>query len=413
MADMQNLFPNKGQFDLLNANVAAIAAANASTIFADYGAIARIVRQGLGPQFFQIGDQINVKYKDPTNGETVYDWPFNVVHHGNVTLKDGEVVPGMFLQAHYCSSVTVMFDQSEALYYCTDVLPAGTYNFTIGSNWGDAGNVVSGKSYYFTTTQPVPAGGQVRIGRANEADSWSAPDNAPSTWKVHTYASPSAAETIETGLTLTEGAQGTSLGTTTTSIKYGADGINNLHRAGYGYNRWGQSGIRQYLNSKAAAGAWWTPQNNFDRPPAQLATYPGFLTGFEDDFLAVLKPIKVTTALNTTSDSDIGTSEDTYDTFFLASLQQQYIQPQASGVEGDTWEYWRRAVGSTSPVPQWQEGAFPITYAINAKTSAQHVRLRSADRSDASHTWYVSTTGTVYHVNAAWACRFSPACVIC
>ena len=414
MADIQNLFPNKEQLDVLNANLAAIAAAKSDTIFTDYSAIARIVRQGFGPQYFQIGDQINVKYTDPTNSETVYDWPFDVVHHGNVTLEDGEVVPGMFLQAHYCSPYGVMFDQSEALYYCSDALPAGTYNFTIGSTWGESGNVVAGKSYSFTTTQQVPAGGQVRVGKATESDPWSAPDTSPSAWKVHTYASPSATETIETGLALTEGAQGTSLGTTTTEILYGNEGINNLYRAGYGYNRWSQSGIRQYLNSNAAKGAWWTPKNNFDRPPAQLPTYPGFMAGLEEDFLAVLKPVKVTTALNTKSDSAIGTSEDTYDTFFLASLQQQYITPQLADVEGETWEYWKRAVGSTSPVQWYQDGAFPKTYAINAKTSAQDVRLRSASRTGAAYPWYVNSSGGVIsYYGATWAGRFSPACVIC
>lgn len=410
--DIQNLFPNKAQFDLLNANVAAIAAANASAVFADYNAIARIVRQGLGPQFFQIGDQINVKWK-PDDSGTEYDWPFNVVHHGNVTLEGGEVVPGMYLQAHYCSSLGIQFDQSEALYYCADTLPAGTYNFTIGSTWGDKGYVVTGKTYSFTTTQSIPAGGQVRIGRANEADSWDAPDNAPSTWRVHTYASPSATDPLETNLTLTEGAQGTSLGTTTDSIKYGDSGINNLQRAGYGYNRWSQSGIRQYLNSKAAAGAWWTPKNNFDRPPAQLAANRGFMAGFEDDFLAVLKPVKVTTALNTISDSEIGTSEDTYDTFFLASLEQEYITSQSSGIEGEVWEYWKRAIGSTSPAPWHQNGAVPITYAINSKTSAQYVRLRSADRGNAYSTWYVYDSGQVHSNISTWGSRFSPACVIC
>lgn len=411
MADIQNLFPNKDQFDLLNANIAAIAAANSSAVFADYNAISRIVRQGLGPQFFQIGDQINVKYRDPTNSETVYDWPFNVVHFGDVTLQDGEVVPGMFLQAHYCSPFESQFDQSEALYYCSIALNPGTYCFTIGTDWGTY--CKAGTTYHFTTTQQIPAGGQVRIGRANESDPWAAPDNAPSTWKVHTYASTSSTEPLETGLTVTEGAQGTSLGTTTTNIKYGDTGINNLQRSGYGYNRWSQSGIRQYLNSKGAAGAWWTPQNNFDRPPAQLATYPGFMAGFEDNFLDVLKPIKVTTALNTISDSEIGTSEDTYDTFFLASLQQQYIQPQLSGAEGDTWEYWRRAVGSTSPAPRLKDGAFPLTYAINGKTSAQFVRLRSASRSNATYAWLVGSSGYVFTSHSAWAYRFSPACVIC
>ena len=122
-----------------------------------------------------------------------------------------------------------------------------------------------------------------------------------------------------------------------------------MQRAAYGYNRWSQSAIRQQMNSDAAAGSWFTPQNPYDRRPDQLASLRGMKAGFDEGFLNILKPVKVTTALNTVTDDQIGASEDTFDMFFLASLEQEYIQPQASGVEGQYWEYWKRRLGLTNP----------------------------------------------------------------
>lgn len=395
---------------LSNTYLAAIANGRA---LGTYERISEVVRSGLAPKVFAIGDQINAKWTD-TVSNTEYEWPFNVTHFGDVTLEDGEVVPGMFLQAHYCSPFGVMFDQNEALYYTTEDLPAGTYYFTIGTTWGS--NCVKDSVYYFTTTKEIPAGGQIRVGQSNEAVLWAAPDTAVSNWRIHTYSSPSSVTPLETGLILsawTSDVGGTDLGTTTSELKYADSGINNLQRAGYGYNRWSQSGIRQYLNSNAAAGGWWAPQNNFDRPPQQLVSCPGFLSGFEEDFLNILKPVKVTTALNIVSDPEIGTQEDTYDTFFLASLEQQFITPQLSGVEGEAWEYWKRATGSTETIKTGVAGAFPLTYAINAKTSAQTVRLRSAYRSTASTAWIVTSSGYVGSTYAGSASRFSPACVVC
>ncbi len=393
-----------------NAYLAVLAKDSIEAAITDYASIQRIVRAGLASKVFEVGDQINVSWTNEVSG-TTYEWPFDVVHFDDVELADGETVPGMYLQAHYCSPFGVQFDQTEANYYCGEALPAGAYFFTVGTSWGSY--FVPDTSYYFTTTVDIPAGGQIRVGAKSESTAWAGGDTAVSSWRVYTYESSSATDTLESGLELTEGTSGTSLGTAKTTDDYADSGINNLARAGFGYNRWSQSGIRQYLNSSAAIGEWWSSQNNYDRPPAQLATYPGFMSGFNDDFLAILKPVKVTTVLNTVSDDQIGTSEDTYDTFFLASLEQQFITPQLSGVEGDAWEYWKRVVGSTETVARQVTGAFPLTYSLNAKTTAQNVRLRSASRSHACNSWDVSSSGSVNNYYAYYAYRFVPCCVVC
>lgn len=391
-----------------------VSASSQATPVATLNEIHEIVRAGEAERVFSIGDQIMLNYNDGTND---YVLPWDIVHFGNVMLQDGETVPGMFIQSHYAMQA-VQFDQNEAFYVVpSEGLAAGTYYITMGNNWGT--HVVSGKSYYWTLTESYSEGDLLQFGTASD-EIGALPDKDPSAWRVKTYkavgSTPAGlAETPTETLTVTEGTSGTSLGTLSASTKYADSGVNNMHRASYGYSRWSQSAMRQFLNSDAVAGAWWTPQNVFDRRPTQLATLRGFMAGFDPEFLNIIKPVKVTTALNTVSDSEIGTSEDTYDTFFPASLEQEYIVPQLSGVEGDYWEYWKRRLGLTSPQASGAVGANAnhIRYAYNAQTSAQTCRLRSAYRGNAYTTWYVSSTGFASNGYAAYSHRCAPACVIC
>lgn len=373
----------------------------------DYKEIQRIVRNGEAADVFNIGDQIIEKW---TNGETEYDMPFDIVHFGIVTNKDGEQVPGMYLQSHY-GLPGVQFDGNEAFWYCSTALTAGTYNVTMGNAWGN--NVVANKTYQFTLTQDVPEGGQLVFTTATSTTG-ALSDQAPANWRVRSYVSSNETTHIEM-VEVTEGSDGTSLGTLSSSTKYGTSGLNNMQRSAYGYNRWSQSGIRQWLNSKAVKGEWWTEQNVYDRPPDQLTTLDGFMVGLNQDFLDVVQPIQVTTALNTTSDSTIGTTETTIDKFFLPSLQQEYVVPQLADVEGEAWDYWKQRLDLSSPQATGNANinANHIRYAIENHTSPQSVRLRSANRGSASSTWNVYSTGCVGSTNAAYASRPAPACVIC
>ena len=180
----------------------------------------------------------------------------------------------------------------------------------------------------------------------------------------------------------------------------------------YGYNRWSHSAMRQWLNSKAGVNAWWTAQHKGDVKPAELTTKTGFLTGFDDDFLSCLTPIKIVTVPNTISEPDKNTAtEITYDKIFLPSMEQMYCAPQASG-EGDYWEYWKRASGRTTPCAQWQTYPEMITYAIENHNSAQNVRLRSAYRGNSCSTWCVYSSGSVNNSAANDSMRCAPACAI-
>ena len=399
-----------------NMLLAQLVTASGATPVATLQEIHRIVQAGEAPNVFSIGDQLMLNYNDGTNSHVL---PWDIVHFGNFMLQDGETVPGMVLQSHYAMEAC-QFDQNEAFYVVpAGGLAAGAYYITMGNAWGT--HVVSGKSYTFTLTESYSEGDQLQLGSASSQVSGLS-DNAPSTWRVRTYkasgSTPAglAASPTET-LELTEGTTGTFLGTLSSSTKYGVSGMNNMQRSGYGYNRWGQSALRQRLNSAAAANGWFTPQNPYDRAPDQLSTLRGFKAGFDEAFLNIIKPVKVVTALNTVTDDEIGASEITYDTFFPASLEQEYIVPQASGVEGDYWEYWKQRLGLTSPQAQGSGGTNPlhIRYGFDAKTTAQYCRLRSANRGHATNTWIVNSSGYAnnYGSAASAAYRCAPACVIC
>lgn len=360
----------------------------------DWPKIVDIVQKGLAPVMFNIGDQIIETYTDPDTN-TQYTIPLDVVKFGTVYDEAGVEHDGMFLQCHYAMPLGVQFSNYQAFYYAENGLAAGTYYITWGNNWGS--NVVNGKSYCFTLTAAVPAGGQLSGFEA-------APDQAPSNWRVKSWASPSATTPLET-VTVTEGTTGTFLGTISSSVKTAE--LNCMQSMGYGYNRWSQSAVEQYLNSQGTN--WWSPKSNFDRRPDQY-NKKAFLGGWSADFLNVLKKIKVQTSANTVVDS--GVTDTTYDKFFLPSLEQIYVEPQASGVEGEYWPYWKERTGASSP--QAQYGTYPerITYQIENHSQAQHVRLRSAYRGTTSGTWSVYSSGYVNYGYASLAYRFAPACVI-
>ena len=382
-----------------------IAIAQAPIDITDFEQIRQIVQLGLAQQYFKIGDQIVVQW---SNGSSTYDMPWDVVSFGAATDGDGVVHNNaMWLESHYALP-GVQFSGNNAFYVPTAEMPIGTYYFTMGNSWGS--NVVAGKIYEFTTTKKIPANGQLVLGTATSNTS-GLPDTAPANWRVRTFANGAQADPDEI-LTLTEveSSSGTDLGVLSSSTKFSTSGINNMQRSAYGYNRWSVSAIRQWLNSSAGVGQWWTQKYAHDHRPDQLASMQGFEAGLPAEFISIVQPVKMTTALDTVSDVDIGTSEDTVDRFFLASLQQESCQPQVADIEGAAWQYWIDRLGKTQA--QYETLPAHIRYSISSHSSAQSVRLRSAYRGYASYTWFVYSSGTVYYNTATAAYCPAPACVI-
>ena len=391
------------QIGQLNANVRhqnalleVMAAEQLAQVTENFDEIVELVEDGLAPDVLHIGSQINLEWTDVASN-TKYIVPHDIVHYGDVELDDGEVRHNsMFLSWHYCTPFGMPFDADEAFYYAETALPAGTYSVTMGLNWGTY--VVNNKTYKFTLTRDVPAGG--RLAGFNAA-----PDTAATNWRVKSY---DANFTLIEEVTPVEGSGGTSLGTFTEA---GSATLNSIHAVAYGLNRDRDGALRQWLNSEAGVGAWWTPQHNFDMPPAEASSKAGFLSGYAPEIRQHFARTKIRTAKNTVSFD--GTFDEYYDRVFSPSKEQIYNTPQIAG-EGEYWEYWKRALGLTSP-SQNHPTTYPAykIYAINAKTSAQLVRLRSAYRGSALYTWYVHSGGYVYNASPArYAHRALPSLVI-
>jgi hypothetical protein len=98
--------------------IAAIISATGTYDYSDCNKIKNLVRLGIAEKALPVGSQIVTNWTDKAANVT-YVAPWDIVHYGNVTLQDGEIVPGMFLQWHYATPFGVQFDNYEAFYYAT------------------------------------------------------------------------------------------------------------------------------------------------------------------------------------------------------------------------------------------------------------------------------------------------------
>ena len=358
----------------------------------DYNKFSERINQKL----YDYGDQLADKWTD-TAGNKEYEFPWHISHFDTEELEDGEQIQGTYLEAHYTTPFGLQFS-NRAFLRCPNGLAAGTYNVTLGAKWGN--NAVKDTTWKFTLTQAVPEGGSV-------AGFTQMPDVAPSNWKATSYAADGITkiETVAISSGTTE--DGTNLGTMNLDTRNGD--LNSMQEAAYGWNRWKYSAARQWLNSEQPKGKWWTPQDDWDVAPDQLATKDGFLRGLPENMLRAIKTVKVVTYTNTVQDG--GEADVTYDKVFLPSLEQMYYNPQISG-EGNAHEYWKRRSGSKTKLPQYQALPRMVTYAVENHTSPQGVRLRSASRVVASYPWYVNSSGNASGDGATTAYRFAPLVVI-
>lgn len=356
--------------------------------------IKNAVRLGLGETLFPVGYEFTIT--DSVTG-AVIAWV--VRGHDHHTAANGKLTHTMTLEAKYVygsangTYKTLVFDATEALYYAADGLAAGTYNFTVANQaWYAADN---GKTYQFTLTNAVPAGGQIVLSMTYNA--------ALEGKSVKTYSSATSTAAIETA-TLTEGSEGTSLGTTDGN----SDNVNHMHRAIFGSNNYAQSAARQWLNSSAAAGAVWTPTNIFDRPPSWNTSYSGFMRGLPADFLAVVEPAKIPCRTNSIFEVDsldgteyaINQVYELQDKFFLLSRPEMYgAWDENTRKDGTLLEYYD---GLTDTERKKYDAA----------GSAHHCWLRSPTPGSAGSERRVEPSGALGNGGAPSATGVAPACII-
>ena len=381
-----------------NAAIDLLASDKRADLVTDVAGVAQLAWNGELLEVMDYGDEIHPEWVD---GETHYNPAMNLCHEADAELEDGETIHGCFFEWDKTTPTGVPFDETEAICYFDGTETPGDYYITISIAYGNGW--VAGKSIQITLSEAPAEGDQLVIDCGKNSDN---NPTAGRTWNIYAKGSTTSKQTGTTS----EGTSGTKLGETSSLDSLHTNGkINAPGRVVYGYNRWAQSALRQWLNSGAAAGGWWTPQNDWDRPPAVAATLAGFLAGYAEEVKQYFKPIKFVTVTN---NGDGNTDDITYDKVFLSSLEQMYCVPQFSGKEGEYWEYYKRLLGRTTPAPTSSTYPRLKKYALNAPTSAQYCFRRSADRHSASHVWYVSTSGSVYALSAYNAYRCAPSVFI-
>lgn len=341
-----------------------------------------LVRAGLASKVFSIGDQFVCQ-----KGSSNIIWDVIGIDHD--TPADRRFTHSMTLQLHDCLPSIMQLDAPEALYYAENGLSAGIYNFTIQSGYDETYG--GGKTYQFTLAQAVPAKGQLTFGWAQNAQAVNA--------KITSYDEDMVQ--IEQ-VSVSEGSGGTSLGTTDgNSIN-----VNHIDRVRYGSNNYGESAIRQFLNSSASAGSVWEAKNKFDRPPLWNADTAGFMSDLDSDFLAVIGKSNKVTALNSLTDG--GGSVTLDDKFFLLSRSEVFGGDEVGTVdEGSAYPYYSN-YSDLSEAGWSVDGGRTKYNGANAGTWW----LRTPLTSSGYYLRYVDTTGRIGYYSAYIRLGIAPACNI-
>lgn len=307
--------------------------------------IQRQVKTGHAADLYDIGDEFVCNYT-AANG-TVYEFPWVVAAFRDVYWENDPIPhPGMILEAKFGTLESVQFDAPESTTVSTEETTAQEGWYYWGLTSG------SYTALNLSAGDPIPHGDYGSIVKC---------------------------------------------------------GVNHLDVVRYGYNRYLYSAQRQWLNSAADVGGWWTAQHLGDVAPSQLNTYKGFMAGLDEDFLAVINPVKIQVATNTVTDG--GVTDVMYDRFFMPSIEEMYGSPQAAGIEGEFFPYWKEKTGLTAPSNAANNGR--IIYALENHNSAHYCRLRSACRGNSHNAWIVTTSGNLDSYYSAYnAYRCAPACVI-
>ena len=379
----------------------------------DWNELRYLVANEVASDIIPVGSVLHEKWVDTrTTVSTEWDYKLRAMHYQKVDTRKASNVPGMMLQSPLALPLSTVFDAFEAFYAVpSGGLAAGTYNVHFEAA---VGKVEAGElDFQFTLTQALEEGAQLCF----DASIYSA---KPSNVVSFATAGASASAAVET-VTCTAGTDGISLGTIpTAAASFDADSpLNIAGRVGYGDNRWAFSAIRQYLNSAAAAGQWWTPQTKWDRPPNYADTTAGHLAGFPEEFVAALTPIKIVTAKPY---CDGGTAQGneayvTYDKVFLPSMEQLYWTAPSYGVpyglEGEPWEYWKDAYGQDSPAALGSTHTEFCLGSYGAETTMRYVFERAATRSTPNSVACCNASATLGNSAAICGYFVAPAYCIC
>lgn len=280
------------KLDTQNALLASIAASDGALPITSWGTVQNIVRMGLAPKVFSVGDTLTCNHEE--FGELC--WNIVGIDHDTPADKSKKHSLTLMLQKPL---VKLPFSEPEALFYCGSEMPIGTYYFTLSNN----------KSYYFTTTMSHYNPNIIFFDNKSK--------------KVMFYSDPLYSTILET-LPATSGTSGSFLGK--------ADGtlLNTSANVLYGNTKWSATSLRQWLSSDKGENEWW----EFNEDKGVLCTPPsflesaGFLHKIDPEFAAVLGAVVKKT-----------NASETKDKVFLPSITELYGSSLKCGNEGAPYPY--------------------------------------------------------------------------
>lgn len=350
------------------------------------------VRLGLGAKLFPVGYEFTTL---DSNTGVMLEWAVRAHDHHKPANKHLTHSMTLELKRLYSNAdgsyVRMEFDAAEAFACAWDEIAPGTYNFTVEGSYYAADN---GKTFQFTLTQAVPVGGQIWLNVAY--------NKSVTTGTIETYTDAKAIEYIEEAV-ITEGNEGTSLGTTD-----GYD-LNHPHRYTRGSNNYAQSAIRQWLNSKESAGNVWQQATYFDVAPSWIDELNGFMHGLPEEFLEVVVPAII--PCRTNSVCEIESLDGTqFNTDELYELEDNYFILSRGEIYG------------TYDNDELQDGTLLDYYdgLTNAEIKkfdnsgvARSAWLRTPFPTNAYNERVVSSsTGYIHSTNASNTYGVAPACII-
>lgn len=407
---MQNIFPNKDQFDTMNILLASIASQQGGISIKNWADVQGLVRQNLHSKAMAVADQLETTRNEKT-------LTFDILDFDKHTPSNKYLSHSLALGLHNVFTYgTIPFCASQLMYYTEGGLPAGNYKFTLDHACYGGTTQYDG-TYMFTLTQAIPADGGFR--HTNSIGGWKnsyAQSDVIGNY-ITTYGARPQRTEVEKSVAVKvwDGTTAcTDLGTfTARSLTYHteADTVNGgkrnfTERQAYGSNRWRDCVYRQWLNSDAEAvpssdtttvSNWWKPATVFDRVPdgAKLA---GFLNGLDPEFVAVLGEIEVKTALCDCDKVDGATYDITHDKVWLQSMTEIFGSNNNGIAEGSQLAYW---VGASDADRIKYEGS-----------TARYWWLRSPSPTNAVYVRSVYTSGVLDSGNASGAYGVVPACCI-
>ena len=181
----------------------------------------------------------------------------------------------------------------------------------------------------------------------------------------------------------------------------------NSDRKNYGNNRHIYSNLLQWLNSNAAAGAWYSAKHSADQAPTTKNTHvtynpytswAGFLAMLDPKFVAELMETTLTVVKSST---DGGSYETFKAKMFLASTTEVMLTNENNIAEGSPLALFSKDASRVAyPTAQCVNNADGYTNSGFATSKGWYWWLRTPNSSDAYGVRYVISDGSLYNNGA-------------